>query len=379
MMKKCKYSELCGGCTYQGIDYSEQLKLKQGKADKLLGKYHKVNPIIGMDNPLHYRNKVQVSFGYDESRHFIYGNYIPKTHQLLQIDECMLCDENAYKIFESLKRLLIKYHVSVYNERTKKGILRHAIIRTSNKGEYMLVMVCSVSRFKSMDNLVKDLIRYNPLINTIVLNVNSKPGSQVLGNRNYTLYGKGYITDSLCGLDFKISASSFYQVNKRQTEVLYNYAIDKAELNDKDTVIDAYCGTGTIGLCASKKVKNVLGIELNKEAVKDAATNKKINNIENIEFIADDAGKYMKYLSDNDKRYSAVIMDPPRSGSDMKFMNSLVKMSPDKVIYISCNPVTLADNLKYLTKFYEIKDIQPVDMFPYTEHIETVVCMTRIK
>ena len=199
----------------------------------------------------------------------------------------------------------------------------------------------------------------------------------VLGSKNTILYGKGCITDRLCNLDFGISPSSFYQVNKRQTEVLYKKAIDAAKLDKKDILIDAYCGTGTIGLVASKYVKKVYGVESNKAAIKDAISNMKINKIDNVEFVCEDAGKYMEHLSKNNTHIDTVIMDAPRAGSDMKFMNSMIKLKSNKIVYISCNPLTLKDNLKYLIKFYKVKSIQPVDLFPYTDHTEVIVKMRK--
>jgi len=243
----------------------------------------------------------------------------------------------------------------------------------------MLVIVTGSERISGKDELIADILKYNPCVTTIVQNINRKRTSMVLGDRNYILYGKGYLIDDLCGLRFRISPSSFYQVNQRQTEVLYNTAIRLADLKKEDILIDAYCGTGTIGLSASRYVKKVYGVESNRSAIKDANTNKKLNEIENTEFICEDAGKYMEYLSKNKTHIDTVIMDPPRAGADFKFMSSMVRMNPDKIIYISCNPITLKDNLKYLRKYYTVKKIQPVDMFPYTQHIETVVLLSKVE
>ena len=241
----------------------------------------------------------------------------------------------------------------------------------------MLVLVTGTTNINKKDLFIKDILKFNKNISTIVQNINNRHTSMTLGNKNITLYGKGYISDNLCGLNFRISPSSFYQVNKRQTELLYKRAIEYASITKGDVVIDAYCGTGTIGLVASKYAKKVVGVESNKVAVKDAIINMKNNNIDNCEFINEDAGKYMSFLARNKVAIDVVIMDPPRTGSDMKFIKAIFSLKPKKVVYVSCNPETLARDLKNLTRFYKVVSIQPVDMFPFTEHTEVVVLMSR--
>ena len=376
-MKICPFNQYCGACQYQGTDYRKQLEIKQKHVEDLLLGFHRVEPIIGMTDPDHYRNKMQISFAYDEHHNMISGYYIPSSHMILPISECMLCDKDINRIYSSVKKILLKYRISVYDERSMKGCIRHLLIRSTNLNEYMVVMVTGSMYMNNAENIAKDIVRFNPEVKTIIQNINSRRTSAILGNRNNVLYGKGYITDELCGLKFKISANSFYQVNKRQTEILYQKAIELADLKKSDVLIDAYCGTGTIGLSSSKKVKKVIGVELNQSAIKDAINNAKINKIDNIEFICDDAGRYMDRLSKNNTHIDVVIMDPPRSGSDIKFMSSMVKMNPERIVYISCNPVTLRNDLNYLKKFYKIKTIQPVDMFPYTQHVETICCLYR--
>lgn len=375
---KCPVSKYCGGCNYQGTTYEEQLKLKQAYVSKLLNKYGKIRPILGMDNPFNYRNKVQVSFGYDENHNVICGNYVISTHNIVEIDDCMICDEKANKIIQSVKKLIKKYKISIFNENSYKGCIRHILIRTTSTNECMLVLVTGTININKKELFIKDILKYNPEINTIVQNINNRHTSMVLGSKNIVLYGKGYIYDRLCGLDFRISASSFYQVNKTQTQVLYKQAISAAKLNKNDIVIDAYCGTGTIGLVASKHCKQVLGIEINKGAIKDAIVNMKNNNINNVTFVADDAGKYMNHLAKTKKHIDVVIMDPPRTGADKKFLDSVIRLKPSRIVYVSCNPNTLKDNLDYISKSYVVKTIQPVDMFPYTNHIECVVGLTNI-
>ena len=376
-MNKCIVSKYCGACSFQGVDYKKQLKIKQENIDNLLSSFHSVEKIIGMKDPYHYRNKVQINFAYDDNHNIISGYYVPSSHIIVPIEQCNIADEGINEIITSVKRIIKKHKISIFNEHILKGCLRHILVRSTNLNEYMVVLVTGSSTIVKKDLLIKDILKYNPNVKTIIQNINNRRTSMVLGPKNTVLYGKGYIIDELCNLKFRISPSSFYQVNKRQTEILYNEAIFSANLNKNEVLLDAYCGTGTIGLAASKYVKKVLGVESNKDAIKDAINNMKLNKINNSEFICEDAGKYMEYLSKNNIHIDTVIMDPPRAGSDMKFMNSMVKLRPDKVVYISCNPLSLKDNLKYLTKFYNIKKILPVDLFPFTDHIETIVSMKR--
>ena len=368
----CPVKEYCGSCIYLDTPYSKQLEIKQKRIESLLKKFGKVSQIIGMEDPNHYRNKIRIPFSYDEYGNIIYGNYMEESHFIVQNDNCILADENAYKIVKSVKRLIEKYHISVFDEQRMSGCIRNLLIRVTNSGEYMLVLVTGTMKIYKQDLFIRDILKYNPEIKTIIQNFNNRRTSYTLGPKNTVLYGSGYIVDKLCGMDFRISASSFYQVNKRQTEVLYRTAIDMAGFKGNEILVDAYCGTGTIGLAASKSVKEVLGVELNQSAIKDAIINKKINNVKNINFICDDAGHYMNQLANKHTHIDAVIMDPPRSGSDIKFMKSMVAMKPEKIIYISCGPDSLAENLKFLNKYYDVKKIQPVDMFPYTSHCECI-------
>lgn len=376
-MEKCKYCKYCGGCKYQGLDYQEQLLIKQNHIEKLLSKFHFVNKIIGMDNPYNYRNKVQVSFGYDENHNVIYGNYVASTHTIVEVEDCQICDEKANEIINSVARLINKYKISIFDEYAMKGCIRHLLIRCTSKREYMLVIVTGTFNINKKDLFIKDILKYNKSITTIIQNINPNHTSMILGSKNIVLYGKGYVTDHLCGLDFRISASSFYQVNSRQTEILYKQAIDIVKKNNDDLIIDTYCGTGTIGMILAKYAKRVIGVEINQKAVKDAINNAIINKINNIEFICDDASNYMYKLQKSNIKIDTVIMDPPRSGADMRFLKSLVNLKPKRVIYISCGPNSLKDNLDYLTKYYKVESIQPVDMFPFSEHIECVVGMQR--
>ena len=376
-MNKCPVSKYCGGCQYQGIEYKTQLKNKQEYVNNLLNKYGKISPIIGMDNPLNYRNKVQVTFGYDENHNVIYGNYVQSTHTIVQIEDCMICDETANEIINSIYRIIMKYKISIFDENSMKGCIRHILIRATNQNQYMVVIVTGSINIVKKENLIKDILKFNPSVKTIVQNINNRRTSMILGQKNFILYGKGYVEDELCDMRFRISPNSFYQVNKSQTEILYQKAIKLANLNSNDILIDAYCGTGTIGIVASKKCKKVLGIEINKQAIKDAIINSKNNRINNIEFICADAGKHMNLLAKQKFNVDVVIMDPPRTGSDEKFIKSLLNLKPSKIVYISCNPETLKRDLSYFKNDYSINEIQPVDMFPFTNHVECVVGMQR--
>ena len=376
---KCSVSKKCGSCQYQGVPYKEQLAAKQKRMKKLLGKFANVKPIMGMDDPFYYRNKVHAVFDRDKKGNIICGTYEAKTHKVVPIEECMIEDKISQEIIRTIRDMLKSFRIKTYDEDTGYGLLRHVLVRRGfSTDEIMVVLVIGSPIFPSKNNFVKALRKKYPQITTVVLNVNDKKTSMVLGERDIVIYGKGYIRDTLCGCTFRISPKSFYQVNPVQTEVLYNTAMDYAELTGKETVIDAYCGTGTIGLIAAKNAKKVIGVELNKDAVKDARINAKENGITNAEIYAGDAGRFMVDMASKNQKADVVFMDPPRAGSDERFLSSVVKLSPKKVIYISCNPETLARDLKYLTKHhYKVEKIQPVDMFPFCDHCETVCSLSR--
>ena len=378
---KCKVCTACGGCQFQQLSYLAQLKYKTNKVkESLLRIGHiesKVNDCIGMDEPYNYRNKVQVPFGYNKFNKVIYGFFKENSHEIIEIDNCYIEDKRAQKILKTIKELLPRYNLRPYDEDKLCGELRHVLIRTSNyKKEIMVVLVMNLDDFKGRNNFVRDLVKICPEITTIVLNINKRKTDVILGEKEKILYGSGFILDKLCNLSFRISPKSFYQINPVQCEKLYNLAIDFAKLESSETILDAYCGIGTIGLCASKFVKNVIGVEINKEAVIDAKNNAKANNIRNANFVLEDASKFMLDLASKNEKIDVVFLDPPRKGSDEVFLNSLIKLSPKRIIYISCNPATLARDLAFLKDIYEINKIQPVDMFPFTEHVETVVALS---
>lgn len=376
---KCSVSKKCGSCQYQGVPYKEQLAAKQKRMKKLLGKFANVKPIIGMDDPFYYRNKVHAVFDRDKKGNIICGTYEAKTHKVVPIEECMIEDKISQEIIRTIRDMLKPFRIKTYDEDTGYGLLRHVLVRRGfSTDEIMVVLVIGSPIFPSKNNFVKALRKKYPQITTVVLNVNDKKTSMVLGERDIVIYGKGYIRDTLCGCTFRISPQSFYQVNPVQTEILYKTAIEYAGLGRKETVIDAYCGIGTIGLVAAKRAKNVIGVELNPDAVRDARINAKENKITNARFYQGDAGEFMENMAENGEHADVVFMDPPRTGSDKKFMSSVIKLNPSRIVYISCGPETLARDLEYLTKHgYDVRKIQPVDMFSFTDHCENICLLTK--
>ena len=378
-IKKCSVSKKCGSCQYQGVPYKEQLVAKQKKMSKLLKKFGNVKPIIGMEDPFYYRNKVHAVFDRDRKGNIICGTYEAKTHKVVPVEDCMIEDKISQEIIRTIRDMLKSFKIKTYDEDTGYGLLRHVLVRRGfHSGEVMVVLVLGSPILPSKNNFVKALRKLHPEITTVVVNINDKQTSMVLGEKETVIYGKGYIEDTLCGCTFRISPKSFYQVNPVQTEILYNKAITYAGLTGKEKVIDAYCGTGTIGLIAASQAKEVIGVELNRDAVKDAVINAKRNNIKNEQFYNADAGKFMVELAEQNEKVDVVFMDPPRSGSDEAFLSSVVKLAPKKVVYVSCNPETLARDLKYLTRHgYQAVECQPCDMFPFTKHVECVCLLTK--
>ena len=355
----CPVHRKCGGCQYQGMAYKKQLSLKQRQANMLLGKFGPVLPIIGMKDPLHYRNKVHAVFAFEKGK-AIAGTYQEGTHKVVPVESCLIDDEKSDAIIQTIRGLLRSFKIKTYNEDSGYGLLRHVLIRRGfTSGEIMVVLVAS---------------------SPVILNVNDQNTSMVLGDRNITLYGKGFIVDTLCGHTFAISPSAFYQVNPVQTEILYQTAMDYAGLTGKETVVDAYCGIGTIGIIAADKAKSVIGVELNPASVKDARNNARHNNIGNITFYQNDAERFLNEMQEQNAKADVIFMDPPRAGSTQSFMASAIFLNPNRIVYISCNPETLARDLEFFKKHqYTAEKIQPVDMFPFTTHMETVCLLTRRK
>lgn len=375
----CPHRRSCGGCQLQNLSYPEQLAHKQRRVVSLLGGFGHVEEILGMEAPYHYRNKVHAAFALDRQQRIVSGIYQPNSHAVVPIDDCQIEDELADRIIVAIRGMLRDYKLQVYDERSGSGWLRHVLVRRAfSTGQTMVVLVAVSPIFKNQTPFLAELLRRFPEITTVVLNVNDRFGPVVLGARNKTLYGSGAIEDVLCGKRFRISPASFYQINPVQTEKLYAKAAEFADLRGDETVLDAYCGIGTIGLSVCDRVKQVIGVEINRDAVRDAIANARLNGVKNAWFTAGDAGRFMEQMVEDGQRPDLVFMDPPRAGSDRRFLESLLRVSPRRVVYISCDPETLKRDLEILTAGgYRVRRIQPVDMFPMTEHIECVVSLAK--
>lgn len=376
----CALYKKCGGCQLQHLPYPEQLRRKQAREIALLGSFGHVEPVIGMANPTHYRNKVCAAFALDQKGRIVSGVYQPGSHRVVPVDDCLIEDEIADRIIVDIRHMLRDFRIQVFDERSGRGFLRHVLVRRGfQSGEVMVVLVAASPVFPTQKPFVRKLLDLHPEITTVVLNVNDRFTPVVLGEREKLLFGPGVIEDTLCNHRFRISPRSFYQINPVQTELLYSKAVEYAALTGRETVLDAYCGVGTIGITASAGAKQVIGVELNRDAVKDAIANARLNGLGNCWFTAGDAGEYLQGMAREGFKPDAVFLDPPRAGSSEAFLAALLKTAPARVVYVSCDPETLARDLKILTSGgYTVQKIQPVDMFPYTEHIETVCLLTHI-
>jgi len=377
----CPIFNKCGGCSLQHIKYKEQLVLKtKWMNDLFYNKFKKnfnIPLVLGMKDPKHYRNKNQMVIKKDKNK-IIAGMYEEGTHQVLDFNNCFIQDEIINKVQEQIKKLIIEFKYQPFDEDKKTGLFRHVLVkRSSSTKEILVVLVTSKLDFPGKNNFVKALIKLNKDITSVVQNVNDRKTSAVLGEKEVVLYGPGFIFDNLLGKKFKITSKSFYQINSLQTEVLYQTAIKEANLSKDDILLDAYAGVGTIGLICADKVKKVYSVEIVKDAVKCGKDNAKYNNINNVVFVNDDATKYINELAQRKEHIDVIIMDPPRSGSTKEFLNAVKLIKPKKIVYVSCNPITQVDDLEYLLDQYIIKSIQGVDMFPFTNHTESVVCLTK--
>ncbi len=374
----CRLFKRCGGCQLKET-YPEQLLWKQDKVQRMLSGFAECRKIIGMEKPHNYRNKVQHGFYTNPKRQIISGIYQSGSGRIVPCESCMLEDIKAGKIISTIRILMRSFKIFPYNPNTDNGIIRHVMIRKGfHSGEYLVCIVTSKSLFPSRKNFTAALLKAHPYITTVVQNVCSNPMPLTMGEQEIILHGNGYIEDTLCGKKFRISAKSFYQVNPVQTEVLYRTAMEFAGLTKEDRVLDCYCGTGTIGIIASDYCKEVIGVEINETAVADARRNAAQNECKNITFVCGDSGRFMQEMSKAGEKADVVFTDPPRTGSDKRFLESLAKLAPDRVVYISCGIESLERDLKLLARLgYKAKKIQPVDMFPHTRHIETVVLLTK--
>lgn len=372
----CSSYKRCGGCNLRHIDYDETLEIKQSivqnLVDKNLKTKVKVNKTIGMGNPYHYRNKLQYPVGIDKNGNPTIGVFANRSHEIINMDKCFIQNESAEIIAKYVFNYWIENNLGIYNENTRKGLLRHIVVKVGIRtNEYMLILVINGNKFKNEANFVKVITQQFPQIKTIIKNINTKNTNVILGEVNDCIYGDGYITDILGDYTFKISPHSFYQVNPIQAELLYNIGIEAAELSKADVVFDLYCGIGTISIFMASFCKKVYGIEIVKEAIDMANENANLNGISNIEFFAGDVEVVLNELINVKNIIPDVIMiDPPRKGLDNVSIDNILKILPGKIIYISCNPATLIRDLSFFESKYCISSIQPVDMFPWTSHVE---------
>jgi len=374
----CPVSKKCGGCQMIDVPYQEQLQRKQAMLQKLLGKYCRVYPIVGMEDPFHYRNKVHAVFGYRRGE-VVSGVYEEGSHRLVPVEHCLIEDQKADEIIGTIRALVKSFKIRTYDEDTGYGLLRHVLVRRGfATGQIMVVLVTASPVFPSKNNFVRALRERHPEITTVVQNINGRGTSMVLGDREQVLYGRGYIEDVLCGCRFRLSSRSFYQVNPVQTERLYAKAVELAGLSGKEQVLDAYCGIGTIGIIAARHAGQVIGVELNGDAVRDAVQNAKCNEIKNIRFYCNDATKFMMQMAAEGAALDVVFMDPPRSGSTEEFIRAVKAVKARRVVYVSCGPDTLARDLETFRKLgYEAKGAWGFDMFPVTNHCECCVKLER--
>lgn len=415
----CPHARECGACQHVNESYADQLARKDERMAQLFAEFEdvEVRPVLGMEHPYHYRNKVISPYapgrripaagdakarrrkGDSRSegdrgrgsgsrrradgprREILCGMYAAGTHRIVATDECLVENEQAKQVILSVRRLMPKFGIEPYNEDTGTGFLRHAVVRVGHtSGEVLVTLVTNGAGFPASRAFCRELVKRCPFVTTVIQNVNERQTNVILGEREQRLYGPGFILDRLCGLSFRISSQSFYQVNAVQTEVLYNTAVDLAALGGGERAIDAYCGTGTIGLvAASRGAGEVIGVDSVESAIRDARQNARHNGVENARFVAEDAGAFMRRLAADGERADVVLMDPPRAGSSETFLDALATLAPERVVYISCNPETQVRDCRRLRALgYRLRVVQPVDMFPHTDHIETVALLERL-
>lgn len=406
----CPVARECGGCSQIRMPYDKQLEAKDARIHALFADEFPdadIRPIRGMAQPFHYRNKVTSPFAPGKrtqggsagkrggkraarggsnrgnsggGREILTGMYAAGTHQLVPTDGCLVENEQAQQVIRAIRSIMMRHGIAPYDEDRGTGFLRHAIVRVGHEsGEVLVTLVTNEDAFPSSKSFCRELVKRCPFVTTIVQNVNSRQTNVILGEQERRLYGPGFILDTLCGLSFRISSRSFYQVNAVQTTVLYEQAIELAQLTGSETCIDAYCGTGTIGLvAASRGAAQVIGVESVDAAVRDARENALHNGVENARFVTADASAFMRDLASEGEQVDVVIMDPPRAGSTPEFLDALAQLAPKRVVYVSCNPETQLRDVRQLAeRGYRIQVVQPVDMFPHTDHVETVVLLQK--
>lgn len=406
----CPHARECGACQHVNEPYEAQLACKDERMRELFAEFDgvEIRSILGMEHPYYYRNKVISPYAQGKrlgdaprgkgSRpgkgagarqrkgaaryEILCGMYAAGTHRIIPTDECLVENEQAKRVILTIRQLMPKFSIQPYNEDTGAGFLRHAVVRVGHtSGEVLVTLVTNGAEFPASRAFCRELVKRCPFITTVVQNVNTRQTNVILGEREQRLYGPGFILDKLCGLSFRVSSQSFYQVNAVQTEVLYNTAVDLAALAGGERAIDAYCGTGTIGLvAASRGAGEVIGVDSVESAIRDARQNARHNGIENAQFVAADAGAFMRQLAADGEHADVVLMDPPRAGSSVEFIDALAELAPSRVVYISCNPETQVRDCRLLRdRGYRVKAVQAVDMFPHTDHVECVVLMSKVK
>ena len=383
----CNVARTCGGCSRIDMPYADQLAAKDERVRELFADRFEgaeMRPIIGMENPFHYRNKVTSPFapgkrGPNGGRDILTGMYAAGSHRIVQTDGCLIENEQAQQVIRAIRQIMKRHKIAPYDEDRATGFMRHAVVRVGHEsGEVLVTLVTNSDEFPASKSFCRELVKKCPFITTVVQNVNLRQTNVILGEKERTLYGPGFILDTLCGLSFRISSRSFYQVNAVQTAVLYEQAMQLANLTGAESVIDAYCGTGTIGLvAASRGAASVPGVDSVASAIRDARENARHHGVENTRFVTADASAFMRELAAASERVDVVFMDPPRAGSTEEFLAALAELAPKRVVYVSCYPETQVRDLHFLEqKGYRSTIVQPVDMFPHTDHVETVCQLT---
>ena len=379
----CVYYDKCGGCQLQHMTYQAQLTMKK---EQVINLFHRkgsfndtvIHDTVGMEDPWRYRNKSQIPIGLNNNKKPIIGFYRQRSHDIIDMDSCLIQDEKHQQVMNDVKQLISELNISVYNEKTKKGLLRHLVVRTGHyTNQMMIILVTNGKAFNQANQLVEALVKLHPNVTSIKQNINDAHSNVIMGRKSITLYGTDEIEDKLSEITFNISDQSFYQINSHQTEKLYNQALEYAQLTGNEIVLDTYCGIGTIGLYMAGKSKHVYGVEVVPSAIKDAEENATINQLENTTFVCGKAEEVILKWKAEGIRPDVVMVDPPRKGCDETFIKTLLELNPKRIVYISCNPSTQQRDAQLLSQQYDLKEITPVDMFPQTTHIETVALFER--
>ena len=380
----CEMRRSCGGCQTWNLTYEEELSMKMGKLIRSMGKFGHVEEIIPMENPYHYRNNMQALFQYNGKNQFRYGIYQSATHHIVKCDNCLIENREAARIVRTIAQLLTKLRIPAWDPAHKKGLFRHVMVRYAAADDsYMVVLVTASHSFAAGKDMAEEIVKKHPRVKSVIWCRNKTETPLWIDSDGEVLYGSPTITDKLAGCLFRISARSFYQVNTVQTEKLYETALRYAQLKPEDHVVDAYCGIGTIGIAAAKNYgcASVIGFDNNENAVRDAGVNARINGLGNMTFRCADAGEITAELARTGEEVQVMFVDPPRAGLGREMLEAVCDITPERLVYVSCNPETLVKDLEYLKRNagYQVKKIQPVDMFPRTRHCEVVVQLVRGK